>query len=231
MQFIAAATTGWVHGGLLIASVATAVAWLLLQRRHIASALLSVGAALNLVVIAVNGGMPVDDGALAAVGRRGTDVTNGFLYKHVALTAGTKLAFLADRIPIPVQRNVISIGDVVMAVAIGVWISDAVGGRFAPRRATCRATRQSTCAVHGQHRGRTRRKRIGPREGAQSNEDGVGGLASSQPSMDFNGEIGSGLRRQRSGRRDERVAASLCQQSGPTRDTDVAGHPGATERA
>jgi hypothetical protein len=124
-------------------SLALACAWLLCQRRHAASVLLAVGAAANTAVIAANGGMPVDSSALASVGRANLDVSNGFLYKHIPLDIGTRLAFLADRIPIPLERNVISIGDAVMAAGIALWVADAVAG--------WRAARRSSPAVHGEH--------------------------------------------------------------------------------
>lgn len=127
----------------VVLSVVLALAWLLFQRRHAASLLLTVGAGANAMVIAANGGMPVDPHALAAVGRAHVDVAQGFLYKHISLDSGTRLSFLADWIPVPIQRNVISIGDVVMAVAIILWIADAVAG--------WRSARRSTGTMDGQH--------------------------------------------------------------------------------
>jgi hypothetical protein len=144
---------GWRHTAGLVLSLALAAAWLAVQRHHLASTLLSAGALMNLAVIAANGGMPVDPDALRAVGRSGVDVTAGFLYKHVPMDSGTHLAVLADRIPVPVQRNVISIGDVLMAVAITLWVADSVRGwRFA---------RRSPGAVDCEHRGRSCREVIG----------------------------------------------------------------------
>jgi hypothetical protein len=143
VQLVGGRFEGRLRTAVIALSLLLALAWLLWQRRHAASVLLSVGALANAAVIAVNGGMPVDPYALAKVGRAGVDVADGFLYKHVALDAGTRLAFLADRIPIPVQRNVISIGDVVMAIAIALWMADGVAG--------WRMSRRSTRAVHGQH--------------------------------------------------------------------------------
>ena len=142
-QVVSLATSGVVHDVLLWTSVVLGGLWLALQRRHLASVLLAIGAGLNFAVVAANGGMPVDSDALARVGRRDVDVTRGFLYKHVPMTGDTRLSWLGDRIPVPIQRNVISVGDVVMAVAICLWVADGVGSWWNERR--------SAGAVHGEH--------------------------------------------------------------------------------
>jgi hypothetical protein len=152
-QVVGGVASGWVHAVLQLTSLAFGLVWLALQRRHLAQLLLAVGFGLNLVVIVANGGMPVDPRALAAVGRGGTDVADGFLYEHVAMTRTTRLAWLGDRLPVPIQGNVISLGDVVLAVAIGLWVADVVGG--------WRANRGSAGAVHGQLGGGTRDQIVG----------------------------------------------------------------------
>ena len=142
-QVASVATNGAVHDVLLWTSVGLGVLWIVLQRRHLASVLLGIGVGLNIAVVAANGGMPVDPDALARVGRRDVDVTRGFLYKHVPMTSDTRLSWLGDRIPVPIQRNVISIGDVLMAVAICLWIADGVGSWWNERR--------SAGPVHREH--------------------------------------------------------------------------------
>jgi hypothetical protein len=142
-QIVSVATTGVVHTALLATSLVLGALWIAMQRRHLASVLLAIGAGLNVIVVAANGGMPVDPGALARVGRRDVDVTRGFLYKHVPLTSDTRLSWLGDRIPVPIQRNVISVGDVLMAVAICLWVADSVGSWWNERR--------SAGAVHREH--------------------------------------------------------------------------------
>ena len=142
-QIVSIATTGVMHTALLATSVVLGLLWIALQRRHLASVLLGVGAALNVAVVTANGGMPVDSGALARVGRRDVDVTRGFLYKHVPMTSDTRLSWLGDRIPVPIQRNVISVGDVLMAVAICLWVADGVGSWWNDRR--------SAGPVHREH--------------------------------------------------------------------------------
>jgi hypothetical protein len=80
-------------------------------------------------------------------------VTAGFLYKHVPMDSSTRLAWLADRIPIPVQRNVVSIGDVLMAFAIALWTADTVRG--------WRTARGSPGTVDGEHRCSARGEVVG----------------------------------------------------------------------
>ena len=142
-QVASVATTGAVHVALLWTSLVLGAVWIALQRRHLASVLLAIGVALNVAVVAANGGMPVDQSALARVGRRHADVTRGFLYKHVPMTDDTRLSWLGDRIPVPIQRNVISVGDVLMALAICLWVADGVGSWWYERR--------SAGAVHREH--------------------------------------------------------------------------------
>ena len=134
----------------------SALLWIALQRRHLASVLLAIGVGLNVAVVAANGGMPVDSGALARVGRRDVDVTRGFLYKHVPMTGDTRLSWLGDRIPVPIQRNVISVGDVLMAVAICLWVADGVGSWWNERR--------SAGAVHREHGRGSGREVVGDSE-------------------------------------------------------------------
>lgn len=78
--------------------------------------LLALGSLLNLLVVAANGGMPVDQGALTAAGAQ---MPSDRL--HLPLTDGTVLSILADRIPLSPFRSVYSLGDVLLTVG-GFWI-------------------------------------------------------------------------------------------------------------
>lgn len=78
--------------------------------------LIGVGAALNLAVVSLNGGMPVD---LAAVAAAGSSAPHDPL--HFALTTDTRLPALADVIPIGIVRSVYSLGDVAIAAG-GFWL-------------------------------------------------------------------------------------------------------------
>jgi hypothetical protein len=79
--------------------------------------LIAVGSLLNAGVISINGGMPVDPGAIAASGKPPT--ADGL---HVILGPETRLPFLADVLLAPVINNVYSVGDVVLAIG-GFWMA------------------------------------------------------------------------------------------------------------
>ena len=84
------------------------------------------GVMLNATVMALNGGMPVSTGALAAAGMsRAMDVAQGHLYKHVAMGTYTRLRSLGDVIPFHLARTVLSPGDVLMLAGTVVitWLA------------------------------------------------------------------------------------------------------------
>ena len=81
------------------------------------ASLVAVGSLLNAVVITANDGMPVDPIAAAAANAR--TLFNDQL--HVATSPDTRLPFLSDVIPLPIFRNVYSIGDVLIAAG-GFWL-------------------------------------------------------------------------------------------------------------
>lgn len=98
--------------GALLLIVAVAI-----LNRHIPGAwLAALGIALNLLVIALNGGMPVDLSAAHSVGVQVRD--DGL---HIPLSNATVLPLLADILPAAVFRNVYSLGDVLLAAG-GFWI-------------------------------------------------------------------------------------------------------------
>jgi hypothetical protein len=86
--------------------------------------LAGLGVTMNFVVIALNGGMPVLEGAVVVASgfESGLNVIGDM--KHVPLDEGTRLAFLADVIPLRLagQGQVLSLGDVFLAVGIGRFL-------------------------------------------------------------------------------------------------------------
>ncbi len=98
----------------------------ILNRERQGMWLAGIGILMNFSVIAANGGMPVlEEAARAAAGYdEGVQVILG--YKHVPLDAGTHLSFLADVIPVRLfgQGQVISLGDVLLAVGLGAFLED-----------------------------------------------------------------------------------------------------------
>lgn len=107
-----AGVAGW---SLLLSSQVLVVAFLLVNRRLPGVWFVAAGLALNAVVIAANRAMPVDPAAIAAIGMEGAAVPPG---KHTLLTADTRLPWLADIIPVPWLRSILSVGDLVLAAGL-----------------------------------------------------------------------------------------------------------------
>ncbi len=78
---------------------------------------IALGAALNLVVVALNGAMPVSAAAISAVG--GAFPRDPL---HGELSDSSRLPFLGDVIPLPIVRTAYSAGDVLIALG-GAWLS------------------------------------------------------------------------------------------------------------
>lgn len=77
----------------------------------------TIGLALNTLVIVVNGAMPVSADAARIANARGSLDEPGL--RHETMGPDTRLAWLADRIPVPGARIVLSAGDLVLAAGIG----------------------------------------------------------------------------------------------------------------
>jgi hypothetical protein len=100
---------------LYLAAIALTAAVATINWRLPGAALIAAGSVLNLIVVAANGGMPIDAQALeSAGGRMPQDAL------HVALTGSTALAALADVIVIAPLRAAYSIGDV--AITLGGFL-------------------------------------------------------------------------------------------------------------
>lgn len=94
-----------------------------LNREYPGMWLAGVGILMNFSVIAANGGMPVLEQA-AAMAAPSAEVSLEQDYKHVVLDTGTRVAFLADVIPVRILRQVISLGDVFLAVGLAQFLED-----------------------------------------------------------------------------------------------------------
>ena len=100
--------------------------------------LIGAGVVLNAIVMALNGGMPVSQFALAAAGFPKTmNVAEGHFYKHIAMTDLTRLRMLGDIIPFHLARTVLSPGDLLMLMGIAVvsWTATARPARARVRLA------------------------------------------------------------------------------------------------
>ena len=125
--------TGAAGTALLVASQAALVGFVWANRVLPGMLLVAVGFGLNALVIVANGAMPVSRDAIAALTSEPVEIAVG---KHRLLEAGDPLPWLADVIPVPVLRQVVSIGDVVLALGVAVLVAALMlpRGRHAVRR-------------------------------------------------------------------------------------------------
>lgn len=100
-------------------SQAAVLIWVLANRRLPGMALIGLGLLMNVAVIGANGAMPVDTEAIRRLGVEDATVAPG---KHEPMTPDTRLAWLADVIPVPPIRTIVSAGDVVLAVGVAALV-------------------------------------------------------------------------------------------------------------
>jgi hypothetical protein len=130
------------RAGAVVISYTSVGAWIVvnLSRRprglRLAFVLVALGWSMNFAAMAPSGAMPVSEGALRAVGAPVTmNVRDGHLYKHARRQQHGPTTWLGDEIPVRTLRAVISLGDIVLAVGILVFVSAAmVGSTPAPIR-------------------------------------------------------------------------------------------------
>lgn len=104
---------------MIVATSAAVAVFLFLNRQLPGTILAGVGLLLNVVVIAANGSMPVSIDAARVAGIT-ESLDSGV--QHEPMTEDSLLPWLADIIPIPDTKLVISIGDVVLGAGIGVLV-------------------------------------------------------------------------------------------------------------
>jgi hypothetical protein len=129
----------WLDDGIglvvLLASNALVALFLVLNIRLPGMTLAAIGMILNVIVIAANGAMPVSQRALDKAGYEGK--VGDLDRKHELLDDDTVLPWLADVIPLPYLRTIISLGDVVLSIGIAqlvyVRTRGAVSGKHLAR--------------------------------------------------------------------------------------------------
>ena len=118
---------------LLVAAYPVGAVFLAANWRVPGILLTALGAALNLLAIAANGGvMPASPAALASAGLAADDP--GF--QNSAVLAAPRLAFLGDVFAVPDAwplSNVFSVGDVLIAVGLAWGVLRVCGSRLVPR--------------------------------------------------------------------------------------------------
>jgi hypothetical protein len=85
----------------------------------------SVGVAANALVIGVNGGMPVRVQAVVAahIATPAQEASLNYGSRHHEEGAGDKLRFLDDNIPLSPFREVVSFGDLILAVGVAATVA------------------------------------------------------------------------------------------------------------
>jgi Family of unknown function (DUF5317) len=111
---------------LLLASYAALAAFAAANVKLFGMALVVVGLACNLLVIAVNHGMPVRPSAVIRAGIAANDDDLRHIHlqaKHHYERPSDRLLGLADILPVAPLREVLSVGDVVMSVGIAMVVA------------------------------------------------------------------------------------------------------------
>jgi hypothetical protein len=123
-----------VRTGLYLATYPLGVAFVVLNRRVPGLWIVGLGALLNFVVIAANGGvMPASAQAMRTAGL----VTEPGVYANSAILAHPKLAFLGDVFALPRSlplANVYSIGDLIIVFGAAYTVHRVSGSRLGGRR-------------------------------------------------------------------------------------------------
>ena len=112
-------TESWELAVLLISNALVA-AFLISNFRLPGIALAGAGLVLNVLVIGLNGAMPVAEDASESAGIRRSLEQAGL--KHELLDSDTRLPWLGDVLPIPFLREVLSIGDIFLALGIAYLV-------------------------------------------------------------------------------------------------------------
>lgn len=143
VQLAGALIGGPLHSAGLALSSGLTVAFLLRNRGLAGTGLVAAGLLANAVVIGANGAMPV---SLTAAERAGAPVEQllaGTDPRHELSGEATRLAWLADVIPVrlPVRPEVVSPGDVLIAAGLAQLVVVAMRSRPQVRRRDSRSRR------------------------------------------------------------------------------------------
>lgn len=115
----------WSRGvgvSLILASLLLLLVVVLANHEETGLWIAAIGLVMNFTVIAANRGMPVLPEAAVIAGAESTDLVLDA--KHVLLDSESRLVFLADVIPVPFLRQVLSMGDVFLAIGVGMFVED-----------------------------------------------------------------------------------------------------------
>lgn len=121
------------HGGLavVLASNAAVAVWLFANKALPGLMLAAAGMALNVLVIAANGAMPVLERSAETAGVARSLEDAGL--KHELLDDETVLPWLGDAIPVRPFKEVLSVGDVVLALGLARLVDARMAAPRKPR--------------------------------------------------------------------------------------------------
>jgi hypothetical protein len=131
---------GWVEGdaglALVLLSYGLVTTFALVNLRLVGMPVALVGLLLNVVVIGLNGGMPVRAEAIVAAGIADHDevASLDFGGKRHLETPDDRLVVLGDIIPVPGFREVVSFGDLILAAGVADVVFRLLRPRRAPRQ-------------------------------------------------------------------------------------------------
>jgi len=116
----------------LVVSYVLLLALVAVNRRAPGAVLMAAGLALNLLVVAADGGMPVSRAAIGAVGVSGRAIViSEAAAKHHVMSDEDLFRPLADVIPIPRPFGIVlSIGDVLLYSGVAFFLVSVTRGRF-----------------------------------------------------------------------------------------------------
>jgi hypothetical protein len=115
--------------GLLVGSFLMLLLFAAVNLRRPGFALVLAGVAMNLIVVAANGGMPIDGRALdaAGLGSVRAELAGEPSAKHHLAGPDDRLLFLGDVIPVPVPPGeVMSVGDAVVDAGVAWFLATAM---------------------------------------------------------------------------------------------------------
>jgi hypothetical protein len=101
--------------------------------------LIAAGWLANVLVMALNGGMPVDKQAALYVGFQASDFVNNDVGTYHVLTGADRLGWLADIMPVPYSMHVASLGDVFIVLGVMAVFAVAMRRREVPAAAVAAA--------------------------------------------------------------------------------------------
>ena len=122
----AAAFTGDGAVAVIVVSYVLLLVFCAVNLGHAGMGVVLIGIALNLVVIGINGGMPVRRDAIVAAGIADHEEVPQLEFgaKRHLEDGDDRLTFLGDIVPVPGVREVLSFGDLAMSVGVAAVLAN-----------------------------------------------------------------------------------------------------------